>query len=201
MPRQTTPSGPRFFDSLAKQPLPVPSTDNGRVSFYACGITPYAPAHIGHVRSFVVFDLMARVLRAYGHAVDLVRNITDIDDKILAEAQRRGQDWHALAHGFAEQNRQQLASLGVTDYEEPSASEHIEDILALVGRLMGKGHAYLSETGDVLFEVASFQGGAALMPHDPEALLAHGQHRVAHDGKRSPLDFVLWKRSKPGEPS
>lgn len=193
---------PRFADSLHRTPLSPPVSPGERaLSFYACGITPYDSAHIGHARSFVVFDAMAAVLRHAGYQVNLVRNITDIDDKILAAAQRSGEDWHALAHRFAAQNRALLAQLGVVGYEEPSASEHVGDIVALVQRLEEKGHAYQNPvTGDVLFEVASFQG-APLMPHRSEDLIRHGAHRVNHAGKRSPVDFVLWKASKPGEPS
>lgn len=189
-----------FTDSLARKLLPVPDTHGRPVSLYACGITPYAPAHIGHARSFVVFDLMRTVLRAGGHEVSLVRNITDIDDKILAAAAREGVDWKVFADRNAARNRAQMARLGVVDYEEPAASDHIDAIISLVARLMDKGHAYVSSTGDVLFEVGSFQG-SALMPHDPEDLLSHTAARVSDEGKRSPLDFVLWKSAKPGEPS
>ena len=170
------------------------------MSFYACDITPYAPAHIGHARSFVVFDLFRQVLRDAGHTVDLVRNVTDIDDKILAAAHEQGVHWKTLAHRNAARNRTELARLGVTDFEEPAASDHIDAIQALVGRLMVQGHAYVGTTGDVLFEVSTFPA-SALMPHDPEDLLAHAAGRVSHEGKRSPLDFVLWKRAKPGEPA
>ncbi len=197
----TAPTLPRFFDSLRRRPLVAPDLTLGRpVSFYACGITPYAPAHIGHARSFVVFDVMASVLREAGLQVDLVRNVTDIDDKIIVAAQQQGVDWKTLSHRQAAINRQQLATLGVGGFEEPFASEHIPDIIAFVQRLLSKGHAYVGATGDVLFDVKSFQG-APLMPHEADALLStQGQARVDHVGKRSPLDFVLWKPAKPGEP-
>ena len=193
---------PRFTDSLSRSPLPPPVQPGERpLSFYACGITPYASAHIGHARSFVVFDAMAQALRRAGYQVNLIRNITDIDDKILAAAAQSGEPWHALAHRHAARNRALFAQLGVEGHEEPSASEHVPDIVNLIERLVAKGHAYLNpQTKDVLFEVASFQG-APLMPHQAEDLLSHGAHRVDHAGKRSPLDFVLWKSAKPGEPS
>lgn len=190
-----------FTDSLARRQLAPPRAPSaGELSFYACGITPYSPAHIGHARSYVVFDLMRSVLEAHGHTVALVRNITDIDDKILAAAQEQGVHWQTLALGHAARNRAQMAQLGVIDFEEPLASEHMDEIIALTARLMDKGHAYLAPTGDVLFEVGSFQG-AQLMPHDHEDLLSHTAARVSNEGKRSPLDFVLWKPSKPGEPA
>ena len=190
-----------FTDSLGRRCVAPPHRlEHGEVSFYACGITPYAPAHIGHARSFVVFDLMRQVLRASGHEVALVRNITDIDDKILAAAGAEGLHWKTLAHRNADRNRRELAQLGVVDFEEPAASEHMDEIIALTARLIQKGHAYVSSTGDVLFEVESF-AGAQLMPHDRVDLLSHTAGRVSQEGKRSPLDFVLWKLAKPGEPS
>lgn len=195
------PTAPHFFDSLLRRSVSAPLVEPGRpVSFYACGITPYAPAHIGHARSFVVFDLMASVLREAGHSVDLVRNVTDVDDKIIAAAAQQGVDWKALSHRQADRNRQQLREVGVDGFEEPFASDHMPAIVSFVQRLLDKGHAYVSATGDVLFEVGSFQG-APLMPHDETSLLSHGQARVDHTGKRSPLDFVLWKPAKAGEPA
>ena len=192
---------PVFTDSLAHTLLAPPQLpEAGAISFYACGITPYEPAHIGHARSFVVFDLMRQVLREGGYQVDMVRNITDIDDKIIQAAHASGQHWKALADGNAARNRREMAALGVVGYEEPQASEHIGEIIQLTERLLAKGHAYVSDTGDVLFEVGTFQG-AALMPHNHEDLLSHTAGRVSSEGKRSPLDFVLWKLAKPGEPS
>ena len=193
---------PVFTDSIARKALAPPRAPHeGPISFYACGITPYAPAHIGHARSFVVFDLMRQVLRDHGFEVALVRNVTDIDDKIIQAAQAEGRDWKEFSHAHAASNRHSLARLGVVDYEEPHASEHIEEIQSLIQRLLDKGHAYVSATGDVLFEVGSFRG-AALMPHQAEDLLVGGNNdRVDHSGKRSPADFVLWKPAKEGEPS
>jgi cysteinyl-tRNA synthetase len=196
-----SPVSPSFSDSLLRRPVAAPPLSIDRpISFYACGITPYAPAHIGHARSFVVFDLMASVLRRAGHQVDLVRNVTDVDDKIIAAAAKQGIDWKTLSHRQAARNREQLRALGVDGFEEPYASDHMPAIVAFVQRLLDKGHAYLSASGDVLFEVSSYKG-AALMPHEEEALLSHGQARVDASGKRSPVDFVLWKPAKPGEPA
>lgn len=187
----------QFHDSLTHSLLPLPHTDP-RVSFYACGITPYSDAHIGHARSFVVFDLMRQVLELQGYEVDMVRNITDIDDKIIDKARTSGRHWKELAHSYAADNRAMMGQLGVHNYEEPAASEHIGPIIDLIDRLMQKGHAYIGEQGDVLFSVASFKG-APLMPHDLEDL-GH-QQRVAHVGKRDNRDFVLWKKAKIDEPS
>lgn len=189
----------RFQDSLARTLLPVPHDHSTPISFYACGITPYSDAHIGHARSFVVFDLMRRTLEREGYTVNMVRNITDVDDKIIAHAAAQNRHWKELAHAFAADNRSMMAQLGVVDYEEPSASDHIQPIIDLVRTLLDKNHAYVGENGDVLFSVSSFKG-APLMPHDLEDLGQNGA-RVAHEGKRDNKDFVLWKGAKPNEPS
>lgn len=188
-----------FQDSLSRQLLAVPHDTTTPISFYACGITPYSDAHIGHARSFVVFDLMRRVLETDGYTVNLVRNITDVDDKIIAQAAAQNRHWKELAHSFAAQNRQLMSEMNVGHYEEPAASEHIPDIIDLVERLIAKGHAYVGENGDVLYSVKSFQG-APLMPHDLDDL-GHNGARVQHEGKRDNHDFVLWKGAKPNEPS
>lgn len=188
-----------FQDSLSRQLLAVPHDTTTPISFYACGITPYSDAHIGHARSFVVFDLMRRVLEHDGYTVHLVRNITDVDDKIIAVAAAQNRHWKELAHSFAAQNRQLMSELNAGVYEEPAASEHIPDIIDLVERLIAKGHAYVGDNGDVLYSVKSFQG-APLMPHDLEDL-GHTGARVQHEGKRDNHDFVLWKGAKPNEPS
>lgn len=188
-----------FQDSLSRQLLAVPHDTTTPISFYACGITPYSDAHIGHARSFVVFDLMRRVLEHEGYTVNLVRNITDVDDKIIAHAAAQNRHWKELAHFFAAQNRQLMSELNAGGYEEPAASEHIPDIIDLVERLIAKGHAYVGANGDVLYSVKSFQG-APLMPHDLDDLGQNGA-RVQHEGKRDNHDFVLWKGAKPNEPS
>lgn len=189
---------PRFYDTHARALLTPPDTQGRPISFYACGITPYAATHIGHGRSYVVFDLMAGVLRHAGHTVELVRNITDVDDKIIAAAAASGQDWRSLAHGHARHNTDLLGRLGAQGHEEPAASDHILDIIALGTRLQERGHAYINlETGDLLFEVATFHG-TDLVRHQVQDLV---EHRVDSRGKRDPADFVLWKPAKPGEPS
>jgi cysteinyl-tRNA synthetase len=190
-----------LYDSVAQRPLPLRVPRGQPISFYACGITPHAAPHVGHARSFVVFDTLRRTLEALGWPVRLVRNITDVDDKIIAAAARQGTDWRTLAHGWADRNRAFFRQLGVADSEEPAVSEHIPAIMALIERLVTKGHAYVAANGDVYFAVATFSGTD--VAHQPaEALLSAQQAgRVAHEHKREAADFALWKAAKPGEPA
>lgn len=190
-----------LYDSVAQRPLPLRVRPGDPISFYACGITPHAAPHVGHARSFVVFDTLHRTLEALGWPVRLVRNITDVDDKIIAAAARDGTDWRTLAHTWADRNRAFFRRLGVADVEEPAVSDHIPDILALITRLLEKGHAYAAANGDVYFAVHSFTGTD--VAHQPmDALLSAQQAgRVAHDHKHAAADFALWKAAKPGEPA
>lgn len=192
---------PVFTDSLRQTALPPPRRpDEGPLSFYACGITPYSPAHIGHGRSFVVFDLMRRVLEDHGFRVDMVRNITDIDDKIIQAAHDRGAPWQDLSLGYAKRNREEIRRLGVADYEEPMASDHISGILSLIKILVDKGHAYVGESGDVLFDSENFSGAPLVRQRGEDLRVGGHTDRVDHSGKRSAADFVLWKQAKPEEP-
>ncbi len=171
-----------------------------QVSIYACGITPYSSAHVGHARTYVVFDLLAKVLRAQGHDVRLVRNITDIDDKIIATAAKAGVPWHELSERYASENRVLMEATGLSVPEEPYASHYLADIFKLTQALMDKGHAYVAASGDVLYRVASFKG-ALLMAHKEGSLLSEqGQTRVDSSGKEDLRDFALWKRVGADEP-
>ena len=203
MPPLTAPADLPFqlYDSVAQTLLPIELAKGSPLSFYACGVTPYAAPHLGHGRSFVVFDALARVLEAFGWPTTLVRNITDIDDKIIAAAQAQGTDWRTLAWGWADQNRRLLAYVGVRPTPEPKVSEHLDDIKALIARLVDLGHAYPTPIGDVYFDTTTFQGTD--VAHQPaESLLsATGEGRVQKTAKRNAADFALWKAAKPGEPS
>lgn len=197
------PTGAPFslYDSAAQTLLPLRLAKGQPLSFYACGITPYAAPHVGHARSFVIFDALTRVLDAFGWPTTLVRNITDIDDKILAAAQTQGVAWHTLASDWAAVNRDEFSRLGVRPTAEPKVSDHIPQILRLIERLVAKGHAYPTAAGDVYFAVDSFTGTD--VAHQPREALrsAAGESRVIHDGKRDLADFALWKAAKPSEPS
>ncbi|MDL5366356.1 cysteine--tRNA ligase [Xanthomonas sp. NCPPB 2654] len=163
-------------------------------TLYVCGPTVYNYAHIGNARGPVVFDVLAALLRRRYGALRYARNITDVDDKINAAAQAQGVPIGTITDRFAAIYRQDMAALGVTPPDlEPEATAHIPQIVAMIERLVGSGHAYAAE-GHVLFAVASFAGYGKLSRRDPEEMLAGARVEVA-PYKRDPGDFVLWKPS------
>lgn len=172
------------------------------VSIYACGITPYSSAHVGHARTYVVFDLLAKTLRGLGHRVSLARNITDIDDKIIAAAVREGVHWSEISERYSAENRALMLATGVEVPLEPKASEHLPAIFELIGKLQVLGLAYLAESGDVLYRVSAFQPEGGLLARHGEGALRsqQGQSRVATEGKEDARDFALWKRVAAHEP-
>lgn len=173
----------------------------GQVGLYVCGMTVYDYCHIGHARVMVSFDVIARWLRASGYAVTYVRNITDIDDKIIARAQQNGETTDALTARFIAAMDEDAAALGTLRPDlEPKATDHVDDIVRMVNTLVDKGHAYPATNGDVYFDVSSFPRYGRLSNTRLEDLRAGA--RVAVDELKSdPLDFVLWKAVKPGEPA
>ena len=184
-------------DSLSGALKRVEPTD---VSIYACGITPHSSSHVGHARTYVVFDLLKRVLAAQGHRVRLVRNITDIDDKIINASKAAGVAWHELSDKYAEENRQLMRATGLDVPEEPKASEYLSDMFWLMEQLIGLGLAYVASTGDVLYRVRAYDG-SLLMPHKEGALRSElGASRVNSDGKEDLRDFALWKSASRDEP-
>ena len=182
-----------LHDSATGEVKPAPVHDN--VSFYACGITPYSSSHIGHGRSYVVFDLMVKLLRASGKDVTFVRNITDIDDKIILEAQKKGLKWHEVSDFYAQENRELFEKMGLNELVlEPKASDYLPKMFELINTLLQQGQAYVSDRGDVLFDTTHDQGSFVVVHKDK---LQGG--RVDHTGKRHDEDFVLWKTVKEGE--
>jgi cysteinyl-tRNA synthetase len=173
----------------------------GRVGMYVCGITVYDFCHIGHSRFLVVFDTVRRYLRHKGYAVNYVRNITDIDDKIIARAAERGEPIEALTARFITAMDEDCAALGCERPDhEPRATHHMPGMLAMIGQLIERGLAYVAGDGDVMYAVAKFPGYGRLSGKKLEDLRAGSRVEVAA-AKRDPLDFVLWKRAKPGEPA
>ncbi len=172
----------------------------GKIGLYVCGITVYDDCHLGHARSMVCFDVMVRFLRDQGYEVTYVRNITDIDDKIIQRALERGVPIHELTTHFIKTMHDDSQALSILKPDfEPRATEHIPAIIALIERLINSGHAYVGELGDVYYEVARFSDYGKLSQQDLESLRSGVRIDVAAD-KRDGMDFVLWKKAKDGEP-
>jgi len=173
----------------------------GHVNMYVCGMTVYDLCHLGHARVLVVFDVVARYLRSLGYKVTYVRNITDIDDKIINRANERGEPFQALTQRFIDAMHEDAGALGVLQPDqEPRATEHLPEIIDMISRLIDRGHAYVAENGDVYYDVRSFPGYGRLSGKSIEDLQA-GARVEPGDVKRDPLDFALWKSAKPDEPA
>ena len=173
----------------------------GKVRMYICGITVYDYCHIGHMRMMVAFDVVQRYLRHSGLDVDYVRNITDIDDKIIRRAAENHESIGTLTGRFIRAMDEDSAALGVArPDQEPRATQFLPQIVSLIGTLITRGHAYVGTNGDVMYSVTSFPDYGQLSGKRLADLRAGARVEV-DEAKRDPLDFVLWKRSKPGEPS
>ncbi len=172
----------------------------GKVRMYVCGMTVYDLCHLGHARVLVVFDVIVRHLRSLGYDVTYVRNITDIDDKIIARAQQNGEDIADLTERFITAMHEDAEALGVQPPDaEPRATDSMDSILEMIGRLIDKGYAYQGENGDVFYAVGKFEGYGQLSGKRVQELRV-GARVDVEQAKRDPLDFVLWKSAKPGEP-
>jgi cysteinyl-tRNA synthetase len=173
----------------------------GEVRMYVCGMTVYDYCHLGHARVLVVFDVVRRWLRASGYRVTYVRNITDIDDKIIRRARENGETVGTLTERFIRYMDEDAASLGVEKPDhEPRATQYVPQMLDLIGKLERKELAYQSGSGDMNYAVRRFPGYGKLSGKSLDELRA-GERVEVDDTKEDPLDFVLWKRSKPEEPS
>jgi cysteinyl-tRNA synthetase len=188
----------RLYDTGTRQLREFVPLQPGVASLYLCGATVQAPPHIGHVRSAVAFDVLARWLTASGYRVVFCRNVTDIDDKILNAAAASGVPWWEVSERNQRLFTAAYAAVGcIAPTVEPRATGHVPEMIVLMRRLIDSGHAYAVE-GDVYFSVRSFPPYGELSGQDPRNL-QQGESDVAT--KRDPLDFALWKRAKPGEPS
>jgi len=177
------------------EPL-VPKT----VRMYACGVTVYDYSHLGHARSALVFDVIRNYLQFSGYAVKYVRNFTDVDDKIINRASEKKKTSEEIAQEYLLAYQEDMKRLGVVPADvEPKATEHIPDIIRLIQTLVAKGHAYRLD-GDVYFEVGTYPAYGRLSKRKGEDLLAGARVEV-DERKRNPMDFALWKSSKPGEPA
>jgi cysteinyl-tRNA synthetase len=188
-----------IHDTATRSLRPFEPIEAGRASIYVCGATVQAPPHIGHIRSGVNFDILRRWLAYSGYEVTFIRNVTDIDDKILSKSAENGYEWWAWA-GLHEANfRQAYEALGcLPPTYEPRATGHVPEMIQLMQRLIDSGHAYAVE-GDVYFDVSSFPAYGELSRQRLDAIHPAGDTE-GDDRKRDPRDFALWKRHKEGEP-
>ena len=189
----------RIYNTLTRTKEPLQPLEEGHVKLYVCGITSYDYCHIGHARSALVFDMVVRYLRHRGYKVTFVRNFTDIDDKIINRANEQGIDSASLALRFINEFYTDMDALGTLRPDiEPKATEHIGEMIALIQELIDKGMAYPAD-GDVYFRVEQFNGYGQLSGRGLEDMQAGARVEI-NDRKQHPMDFVLWKGAKPGEP-
>ena len=190
-----------IYNSLSKHKEPFQPIEPGKVRMYVCGMTVYDYCHLGHARAIVVFDMVVRYLRASGFEVTYVRNITDIDDKIIRRAQEAGESIDELTGRFITAMREDAAALGALPPDgEPRATQSIDGIVAMVQRLIERGFAYCAANGDVYYAVSRFADYGKLSGERLEDLRS-GARIEPDEDKHDPVDFVLWKAAKPGEPS
>ena len=191
----------KLYNDLTRQKEEFQPLEPGKARMYVCGMTVYDLCHLGHARVMVVFDVVARYLRARGYDVTYIRNITDIDDKIIQRANANGEPFHALTERFIQAMHEDSDALGVLPPDaEPKATDHIGEIVEMIERLIANGHAYVAANGDVYYDVRSFPEYGKLSGKSIDDLES-GARVEPGEAKRDPLDFALWKTAKPGEPA
>ncbi|CNE69757.1 cysteinyl-tRNA synthetase [Yersinia rohdei] len=191
----------KIFNTLSRQKEEFKPIHAGKIGMYVCGITIYDLCHIGHGRTFVAFDVVARYLRYLGYSLTYVRNVTDVDDKIIKRAIENNETCEQLTTRMLAEMHKDFDALNLERPDlEPRATHHIPEIIELTERLIAREHAYVASNGDVMFAVDSDPDYGLLSRQDLDQLQAGARVEVA-DVKRNPMDFVLWKMSKPGEPS
>ncbi|MBA3500059.1 MAG: cysteine--tRNA ligase, partial [Deltaproteobacteria bacterium] len=197
----SAPAPIRLYDSLRRDKVAFEPLQPGHVGIYVCGPTPYAPAHIGHAFSAISFDTIRRSLKFLGWQVKYVRNITDVEDKIIKRANEVGEDPMALAARFAADYNRDMGMFGVLPPDaEPKVSTHIKEIIDVIEKLVANGIAYASE-GDVYYSVEKFPSYGKLSGMTIDELRKGASDReLVEKNKRAPVDFALWKAAKPGEP-
>ncbi|RJL19023.1 cysteine--tRNA ligase [Pectobacterium polaris] len=190
----------KIFNTLSRQKEEFKPIHAGQVGMYVCGITVYDLCHIGHGRTFVAFDVVARYLRYLGYSLKYVRNVTDIDDKIIKRAVENGETSDQLTTRMIAEMHADFDALNILRPDaEPRATHHIADIIEMVEALIARRHAYVASNGDVMFSVDTAPGYGVLSRQDLDQLQAGARVEIT-EVKRNPMDFVLWKMSKPGEP-
>ncbi|WP_283592356.1 class I tRNA ligase family protein, partial [Turicimonas muris] len=190
----------KIYNTLTRKVEPFKSIEPGKAGMYVCGVTVYDDCHIGHGRTFIAFDVARRWLEKSGYEVKFVRNITDVDDKIIKRSAERGILPEELSKIYAERMQEDFAELGcLPPTHEPRATAYIPQMLSLIEKLEEKGYAYQDKGGDVDFAVRNFKNYGELSGKKIDELRA-GERVSIDETKRDPLDFVLWKKAKPGEP-
>jgi len=190
----------KIYNTLTHQKEEFKPIEPGKIRMYVCGLTTYDYSHIGHARMLVAFDVIVRYLRASGFAVTYVRNITDVDDKIIQRAKENNEPFNELTDRFIAFMHDDEKALNVSPPDiEPRATAHIKDIISIIEQLISKGFAYVAENSDVYYAVNKFQNYGKLSRKNPEELLA-GARIDIEESKRDPRDFTLWKQAKEGEP-
>ncbi|SEO73808.1 cysteine--tRNA ligase [Nitrosovibrio sp. Nv6] len=190
----------KIHNSLAREKQDFIPLTPGKVKMYVCGMTVYDYCHLGHARMMVVFDMVQRWLRTSGFDVTYIRNITDVDDKIIKRAQENNESIEALTMRFIQAMEEDAAALGVAAPScEPRATRHVEDMIAMIRILVDKNLAYAASNGDVYYAVHRFPRYGKLSGKSLDDLRA-GERVIVDPNKKDPLDFVLWKAAKPGEP-
>ena len=191
----------KLFNTLTREKEIFKPIHAGKIGMYVCGVTVYDLCHIGHGRTFVCFDVVARYLRYLGYDLTYVRNITDVDDKIIKRALENKETCDQLVDRMVVEMYKDFDALNILRPDfEPRATHHIPEIIALVEKLIQRGHAYVADNGDVMFDVESFKEYGKLSRQDLEQLQAGARIEI-NEIKKNPMDFVLWKMSKPNEPS
>lgn len=191
----------KIFNTLTRQKEEFKPIHAGKIGMYVCGITIYDLCHIGHGRTFVAFDAITRYLRYLGYDVNYVRNVTDVDDKIIKRAIENNETCEQLTTRMLAEMHKDFDALNIARPDsEPRATHHIAEIIELTEALIKRGHAYVADNGDVMFAIDTDPDYGLLSRQDLEQLQAGARVEVANV-KRNPMDFVLWKMSKPGEPS
>ena len=191
----------RIYNSLSRSVQPFAPLVPGQVRMYVCGMTIYDLCHVGHARMMMAFDVVQRWLKQCGYSVTYVRNITDIDDKIIRRALERGITIRALTDEMIAAMHRDIGAMGIErPTHEPRATDYVGEMLGLIGKLERKGLAYRASNGDVNFSVRKFAGYGKLSGKSLDDLRA-GERVAVDDGKQDPLDFVLWKAAKADEPA
>jgi len=190
----------RLYNTRTRQVETFAPLQPGRVRVYVCGLTPSAEAHLGHARSFLIFDVLRRYLGHLGMDVTYVQNVTDIDDRSINRAKETGEDWRRIVRGYYDSFKTSMRKLGVREPdEEPFATHYIAQILTMIEELVALGYAYASTDG-VYYRVSRFPSYGALSNRNVDELLS-GSRVEIDEAKDDPLDFALWKFAKPGEPA